>query len=400
MRVLIVNDFTPGSPGSGGAEVVCARAADALRDRGHEVMFLPGDAHLPPPAPLAYIDSPRARRLLARELDAFAPEVVHLHNIYHRLSPGILATLARWKRLAGSRRVVMTLHDYHLVCPNAGLRYFRAGAGHVADPDRLRSLAFLLTRRWDHRGRTHSVAKLAQHLWNYRLLRRRRAIDALVAPSRFMADTVASVLGTACPPVAVIPNPIDPPPAIPERTHDAGRPFTLLFAGRVEPEKGLPPFIAHLRGVADLRLEIVGEGSDLEACRFAAREAGVDLVTPGRLSHADTLARLAQADAAVLPSLVPETDGMIVAEALSVNVPVLVTHLGAPPELVVDSGAGACFNSRDGGSVREALERIRGETRTRIDWEHAAALLQDRVANRHVLALEETYVQTQARSLR
>src|SRR5205807_482605 len=42
----------------------------------------------------------------------FRPDVVHLHNVYHHLSPSILGPLAR-------RRIptVMTLHDYKLACP-------------------------------------------------------------------------------------------------------------------------------------------------------------------------------------------------------------------------------------------------------------------------------------------
>ena len=50
--------------------------------------------------------------LLQAEED-FRPDVVHLHNVYHHLSPSILGPVAR-------RRIpaVMTLHDYKLACPS------------------------------------------------------------------------------------------------------------------------------------------------------------------------------------------------------------------------------------------------------------------------------------------
>ena len=56
--------------------------------------------------------SSSAARGIGEVVDRFEPDVAHLHNVYHQLSPSILATLAR-------RRVpiVMTLHDYKLVCP-------------------------------------------------------------------------------------------------------------------------------------------------------------------------------------------------------------------------------------------------------------------------------------------
>ena len=42
----------------------------------------------------------------------FRPDVVHLHNIYHQLSPSVLRPVARAEVPA-----VMTLHDYKLACP-------------------------------------------------------------------------------------------------------------------------------------------------------------------------------------------------------------------------------------------------------------------------------------------
>ena len=56
--------------------------------------------------------STSAHRGMDAVLADFRPDVVHLHNIYHQLSPSVLRPVAR-------RRVpaVMTLHDYKLACP-------------------------------------------------------------------------------------------------------------------------------------------------------------------------------------------------------------------------------------------------------------------------------------------
>ena len=55
-------------------------------------------------------------REAARKLDALIretrPDVAHLHNIYHHLSPSILPVLRRH-----GIPVVMTLHDLRLLCP-------------------------------------------------------------------------------------------------------------------------------------------------------------------------------------------------------------------------------------------------------------------------------------------
>src|SRR5205823_153552 len=83
---------------------------------------------------------------------------------------------------------VMTTHDYHLVCPEAGGSWFRwlSGRRGVIGLDHACSLRYLAKRRWDHRSWLHSFMKLAQHGWNYHWHRRQRVIDMLICPSRFV----------------------------------------------------------------------------------------------------------------------------------------------------------------------------------------------------------------------
>ena len=57
--------------------------------------------------------STSARRGMDAVLADFRPDVVHLHNIYHQLSPSILRAGPPTRR----RRASMTLHDYKLACP-------------------------------------------------------------------------------------------------------------------------------------------------------------------------------------------------------------------------------------------------------------------------------------------
>jgi len=54
-----------------------------------------------------------AKRKFANLLDDFRPDIIHLHNIYHHLSPSIL-TAAKERRIP----IIMHVHDYKLVCPN------------------------------------------------------------------------------------------------------------------------------------------------------------------------------------------------------------------------------------------------------------------------------------------
>ena len=61
--------------------------------------------------------STQARTNIERLLRDTRPQLAHLHNIYHQISPSILPVLKRY-----GIPVVMTLHDLKLACPNYKMR--------------------------------------------------------------------------------------------------------------------------------------------------------------------------------------------------------------------------------------------------------------------------------------
>src|SRR5262249_11497424 len=186
-RVLHVNDYPPDL--LGGAEVLMSRTCHLLREAGWDVRTF-SRADLPDPklTAIRYLNNRVARAALHQALADFRPDVVHLHNYYHLLSPGILPELDRYKRRSQAR-VVMTAHDYHLVCPNSGGNWFDNGP-QLVDVDRLQSWRYLLAPRWDHRGRAHSVLKLLQHVWHYRLHDRPHVIGPVLCTCRFLQGLV------------------------------------------------------------------------------------------------------------------------------------------------------------------------------------------------------------------
>jgi glycosyltransferase involved in cell wall biosynthesis len=357
-RVLHINDFASG----GGAEVVMAQTVDLLRASGWQVdVFTSQDLHDRRLTPLRYLDNLVARRALAARLTAFQPDVVHLHNYYHLLSPGILAELARWK-CSRTLRVVLTAHDCHLVCPDSGGTWYRGRAmRQPVDPARLQHWWYLFSRSWDERGPAHSFMKLAQHLWNYRLRDRRRALDVVICPSRFLADLCAA----AGQPAVHIPNPA--PRLVLRRRQRPGR-LALVFVGRLAPEKGVCEFLEILPADFDATLTIIGDGSDAERCRDVCRRRGLqDSVRfLGRLPHEQVLAEMGSFHVLVLPSLVQESYGACVIEALSAGTNVLVSDRGAPKEIVQASGIGWVFAPGDAVSLATALRDITRKHREAI----------------------------------
>jgi glycosyltransferase involved in cell wall biosynthesis len=350
-RVLHVNDYPGGT--FGGAEVLMTRTIDLLRKAGWDARSFT-QVDLPDQLLTArrYLNNRVARRTLRRTLAEFAPDVVHLHNYYHVLSPGILGELARHKRRTGTR-VVMYAHDYHLVCPSSGAMWYRGREADLADLDRIRSWSYLFARRWDYRGRCYSLLKLAQHFRAYRLHDQRRVIDLILCPSRFMQDAMKRT-GR---PTAHLPYPN--PPFEPRRASRRAE-LSLVFAGRVEPEKGLVRFLEMLPKDFAGRFQIVGDGADRSAAEEVGRRRGVSdrLEFVGRCDHDETMNRIAAAHVLVLPSRWYENYPLSMLEALALGTNLLVADRGGMREIVEDAGAGYRFVPDDPVSVAEQFQRI------------------------------------------
>jgi glycosyltransferase involved in cell wall biosynthesis len=385
-RILHVNDYQPAA--GGGAEVVMRRTIELQRRRGLVVdAFTSADLPRRRRTPLAYLHNHAACRALADKLDAFLPDVVHLHNYYHVLSPAILGVLAAAKSRR-TLRVVMTTHDFHLVCPNAGGNWFRHGTGlHETIDSGSMPLPSLLTRRWDQRGLAHSLLKLAQHWSSYRWHHHHQAIDLLICPSRFVQAMLAPTGLPSC----WLPHPAPMVPSVPSR-----RPkwLSLVFAGRIEPEKGLHGFLRKVPVDYPATLTVIGAGSQMERCQDLCVRRGLagrtDFV--GRLSHAETLARIASCHVLVQPSHMLETYGLGLIEALTLGTNVLACDRGASPEIVADAGAGFVFDVRSRASLIAALEAIRHRHAAgTLNGFDLTAFLRQRGESAHIDALLRLY---------
>ena len=121
-----------------------------------------------------------------------------------------------------------------------------------------------------------------------------------------------------------------------------GQAPTVGFLGRLSPEKGLQDLVVALerlgeQGVAPApRVRIAGEplfvprGEAAEIAGLLDR-AGERVTREGRVERASFLART---DVLVCPSRVPESFGLVAAEAMAARVPVVVSDAGALPEVV------------------------------------------------------------------
>ena len=130
-------------------------------------------------------------------------------------------------------------------------------------------------------------------------------------------------------------------------------PVRLLYVGHLSQEKGTPALLeafAFLRRQgADCRLELVGEclpnyGLEQLTGSIARLEIQHAVQISGLLSGVDKWERFGQADLFIFPSLALESFGLVTAEAMMWELPVVVCDWRGNREVLGEGFGGICFN--------------------------------------------------------
>lgn len=163
---------------------------------------------------------------------------------------------------------------------------------------------------------------------------------------------------TTIPQFGVDPSVYRPSPDPPEP-----RPFTIGYAGRLVPEKGITLLVdACAQLETDYRLLILGDGPEDAVIRARVAEKGMQrhVELRGAVASRYMPAQLQRLDALVLPSLSfphwTEQFGRILIEAMACEIPVIGSSSGEIPNVVGD--AGIIFPEGDVDGLASALEHL------------------------------------------
>lgn len=397
MRILLINKY---HYPKGGAERAYFDTASILAENGHKIAFF-SMAHpnnLPTPwqkyfvRQVDYLDEKQsflskiqaAGRILwnveaARKLEQliieFSPDVAHLHNTYHQLSPSILWVLKRHRI-----PIVMTLHDYKAVSPNYSL--------------------FVRGKIWEHtsgwktiidRAIKDSLVKsvvCALELWLHKLIGSYRLVNQFIAPSKFLIQKYQA-LGFPFPIKQVV-QPLSPFPQPPVQL---GQGNYYLFAGRLSPEKGAETLLKAFAGLPNLKLMVAGTGP--EEVRLKEQYGHFPNITfLGHLAGEPLAAVFREARAFVIPSEWYENMPYSMLEAFGYGLPVIGSRLGGITERVTDGTNGFLFEAGSVESLQAAIHRLEQSDRaalSRSAWESIQDL-HDRVYYHNLLAMYRSVI--------
>ncbi len=402
MKILVVlHDYLPRH--TGGSEIHAHQAARELARRGHAVTALfterdlaarDGDVRageldgvrtLEIVHQREYADvreSWEEERSLAHfraQLAALRPDVVHFQHLAIWGSRCIPAA-----RASGAR-VLVTLHDYHLLCdvstllrPDGEL----CAAGPRGDCDACLRRHALWPARWGG-GTPESIWPAAARARFERHRADLAAAHVVISPSRFLARTFAQA-GFRAEGEFEILKAGYPGLRKPARRRDLTRPLRVGYAGGIYFSKGVHVLVRAFRHLRCDPVELAVHGHLDWFPDYAAelrREAeGSPIRFHGPFDPGAVDAVFAQLDLLVVPSVWYENMPITIHEAYRHGIPVVATDLGGMAEAVEHDVTGLTFPR---GDERALAQRIRALARD--------AQLYDRLARNRprVPALEE-----------
>lgn len=320
---------------------------------------------------------------LARVMETVRPHVVHLHGL-DRLGAEIVPAI---KRITPRARIVLTLHDYQLICANDGL-LMTTGEGtrcKGAAPDRCR--------------RCFPSQSAARHaLRQAHLLALVDPVDLFLAPSAFLRERF---IAWGLPPgrIVTLPNAVactDAP--MTEQEPARAQRNRFAFFGNVAQHKGalvLLDAAARLaREDSDIRVAVHGGlGWAEEPFRQAFAQA-LAAAAPvarhlGAYDRAEVLALMARTDWVVVPSLWWENAPLVIAEARAAGRPVICSGVGGMAELVAHRVNGLHVPPGDAEALAETMQQAAGDPAlwSRLAGRAAPARHEDFV-DRHIALFE------------
>jgi glycosyltransferase involved in cell wall biosynthesis len=367
MRILLATDCYP-PPLIGGRDLQVQWLAHELARRGHdvEVVTLAGpagarsetDGDVPvhrmagwsralsrfyanPEQPWhPTIPDPGMVHSLVELVRQRRPEVVHAHSwILHSL----LAFLP-----SRQTRLVVTMHDYGLVCPKNTFVY-RNG---VCDGPRFGKCVICASGQY---GAIRSVA-LTTGLTLTRGWRRR--VDRYIAVSTSVAEACRSLAAGGQRPIDVI------PPFLPDDNFQpagADRPAFVpatgdyvMFAGALGLHKGVDVLLEACAGLDPaVPLVLVGLRHKDTPSHFPD---GVIVVE--NVPHDDVMRAWAHCAVAVVPSRWPEPFGLTALEAMAAGRPVVASSVGGLPDFVLDGTTGILVPAGDVRALRAGILQL------------------------------------------
>lgn len=320
------------------------------------------------------VHDPRRNKMLARFLEDHRPDVIHIH---HSLWVG-LEFIELCRKVLPDVKIIYTLHEYLAMCYSQGqlFRYHERAICHQAAPDQCvkcfpgRSVEeFMLRKRFFQRAF--------------------EKVDHFISPSAYLAERFIE-WGIPRAKMSVIPNghrtsrPAGWTPAHSEDLNIFG------YFGQFVDAKGIDVLLQAARTAAEatdkpVEVKIFGGNKSHASPDYLARidkaladaPANLRVTEMGAYSRENVFDLMNSVDWVVVPSVWPETFGLVVSEAWEARRPILASRAGGLIERIEDRKNGLSFAPGSVSGLAQLMTECIGNAPL---WDTISAQVEDEIS--------------------
>lgn len=406
MRILVCNAFYYPR---GGAEVCALDLESLLVSKGHEIISFSVEHPRNLPSPYSsyfpsYIDYPEllknvnpsnifrateriifcreTRDKLSQLIKNIKPDLAHVHNVGHELSPSALYAIAD-----AQIPIVRTVHDFGLLCPNSSF----LSHGELCERCKGGRYYQVVLRRCKRNSLPASLlAALGSYTHSF-LKSHQTKVDVFLAPSAFLRQKLIN-FGYPEEKIKHLPNAIKVSGF--EPSFNPGS-YALYF-GRLSYEKGLHTLLKAMAYLPNAPLIIAGEGPLGNELKDYARKLGLGNVQFVGYQTGKALHDLIRNSAfTIMASECYENAPLACIESMALGRSVVGSNIGGIPELVKDERTGLLFEPRNAEDLSRKINYLLGNPALQIEWGKNARTQIETMfdSERHYQALLEIYQQ-------
>ena len=271
-----------------------------------------------------------AKKNIGRLIKDTKPDLVHLNNIRHHITPSILRPLKKH-----NIPVVWTLHDYQLICPNIS---FVAG-GRICEKCKKRKYFWPIFARCKKNSFLASAMAAIEHSVQM-ITKSYDLVDVFICPSIFLKNKFIEY-GFQSEKLTLLNHFIN----VDCDCEDEPLGDYLLYVGRLSEEKGLKTLIDAVIKLNSCNLKIVGDGPlREELILYAKRTNSTNRIEfLGHKNHEEVRSLLKDCKFVVLPSEWYENIPFAILEAFACGKPVIGSRIGGIPEFIKENETGITF---------------------------------------------------------
>ena len=307
-----------------------------------------------------------SKNRLKKLIKEFKPDIAHLHNIYHQISPSVIDALHK-KRIP----VVHTLHDYKLISPNYSLMH----DGKIWEKSKGKKYYKCVSDKCV-KNSYHKSFVCAIEAYLHDILGIYKKVETFISPSRFLINKFREFGFKGD--ISYLPNPLPF-----EGGENIDKKKYFLYFGRLSQEKGVLDLIrAYSKVGVSNKLYIAGEGEEREKIEDLILEKGLEkkVILLGYKTGDELQKLIREAFAVVVPSRWYENAPYSVVEAMFYSCIVLASRIGGLNEMITEAKNGYLF---DFGQIDDLAEKIRlianlEEGQAKIIQRNARKLVQEK----------------------